>query len=78
MPKHPRVADRRPLLGGEIDRRALMPLLGAGAAFMLARSAQAQQIEVPKPVRGTALTIEYGHSRPVEPTASRAMSAMPR
>src|SRR5271167_1123373 len=52
---------------GEIDRRSLMPLLGAGAVLLtLARNAHAQQIpfpqtaaEVPVPVPGTAMTIEY-------------------
>src|SRR5271165_1535540 len=52
---------------GEIDRRSLMPLLGAGAVLLtLARNAHAQQIpfpqtaaEVPGPVPGTAMTIEY-------------------
>jgi hypothetical protein len=52
---------------GEINRRSLLPLLGAGAvSLMLARNALAQQIpfpltsaEVPKPVPGTAMTTEF-------------------
>jgi hypothetical protein len=54
----------------EIDRRSLMPLLAAGAAFlMLAGNAQAQQVpipttaaQVPGPASGTALTTAYVQS----------------
>jgi hypothetical protein len=53
--------------GTAIDRRTLMPLLGAGAAFLvLAGKARAQQVllpktagEVPGPAAGTAMTREY-------------------
>jgi len=52
---------------GEIDRRTLLPLFGAGAAFlMLAGKGHAQQVllpktaaEVPGPASGTAMTKEY-------------------
>jgi hypothetical protein len=55
---------------GEIDRRSLIPLLGAGAAFlMLAGKAQAQQVpipttaaQVPGPASGTAMTTAYVQS----------------
>jgi hypothetical protein len=55
---------------GEIDRRSLIPLLGAGAAFlMLAGKAQAQQVPIPKnpaevpgPPPGTAMTTAYVQS----------------
>jgi hypothetical protein len=52
---------------GEINRRSFLPLLGAGAvSLMLARNALAQQIpfpltsaQVPKPVPGTAMTMDF-------------------
>ena len=55
---------------GEIDRRSLIPLLGAGAAFlMLAGKAWAQQVpipttaaQVPGPPSGTAMTTAYVQS----------------
>jgi hypothetical protein len=55
---------------GEFDRRSLIPLLGAGAAFlMLAGKAQAQQVpipttaaQVPGPASGTAMTTAYVQS----------------
>ena len=50
-----------------IDRRSLIPLIGAGAAYlMLAENAQAQQVpipttaaQVPGPPSGTAMTTAY-------------------
>jgi hypothetical protein len=67
MPMQPCDDGRTPYLAGEIDRRSLLPLLGAGGvSLMLARNALAQQIpfpqaaaEVPKPVPGTAMTMEF-------------------
>jgi hypothetical protein len=67
MPTQLRDASRRPLRAVEIDRRALIPVLGAGAAFlMLAGRAQAQQVpipttaaEVPGPPPGTVVTTAY-------------------
>jgi hypothetical protein len=55
---------------GEIDRRSFVPLLGAGAAFvMLAGKAWAQQVPIPKtaaevpgPPPGTAMTTAYVQS----------------
>jgi hypothetical protein len=55
---------------GEIDRRSLILLLGAGAAFlMLAGQAQAQQVlipttaaQVPGPASCTAVTTAYVQS----------------
>src|ERR1700675_4321875 len=55
---------------GEIDRRSFIPLLAAGAAFlMLAGNAQAQQVpipttaaQVPGPPSGTAMTTAYVQS----------------
>ena len=67
MPTQPCDDGRRPYRAEEINRRSFLPLLGASAvSLMLARNAQAQQIpfpqtaaEVPGPVSGTAMTIEY-------------------
>jgi hypothetical protein len=55
---------------GEIDRQSLMPLLGAGVAFlMLAGTARAQQVpipttaaEIPGPAPGTTMTKAYVQS----------------
>ena len=55
---------------GDIDRRSLIPLLGAGTAFlMLAGKALAQQVpipttaaQVPGPPSGTAMTTAYVQS----------------
>jgi len=55
---------------GNIDRRSLIPLLGAGTAFlMLAGKALAQQVpipttaaQVPGPASGTAMTTAYVQS----------------
>ena len=60
---------RRPT-ADRIDRRSLMSLLGAGAAYLiLARNAKAQQVpipttatEVPGPASGTAMTTAYVQS----------------
>jgi hypothetical protein len=57
--------DESPAL--HIDRRSLVPLIGAGAAYlMLAKNAQAQQVpipttaaQVPGPPSGTAMTTAY-------------------
>jgi hypothetical protein len=67
MPTQPRDASRWPHRVGEIDRRSLVSLLGAGAAFlMLAGNAEAQQVsipttaaQVPAPPPGTAMTKAY-------------------
>jgi hypothetical protein len=67
MPTLTRDANRWSHRDVEVDRRSLMPFLGAGAAFlMLAGKAQAQQIlipttaaQVPGPAPGTAMTKEY-------------------
>jgi len=67
MPTQPHAASEWPRRVGEIDRRFLVPLLGAGAAFlMLAGNAQAQQApipttaaQVPGPAPGTAMSKEY-------------------
>jgi len=63
-------ANRLPHWAAEIDRRSLIPLLGAGTAYlMLAGNARAQQIpipttaaEVPGPASGTAMTMAYAQS----------------
>jgi hypothetical protein len=48
MPTLTRDANRWSHRDVEVDRRSLMPFLGAGAAFlMLAGSAQAQQVPIP-------------------------------
>ena len=48
MPTQPHDGNRWPLPAVEIDRRSLMPFVGAGAAFlMLPRNAQAQQNRPP-------------------------------
>ena len=51
---------------GEIDRRSLIPLLGAEAVFLLAGQAEAQQVpipttaaQVPGPPTATAMTTAY-------------------
>jgi hypothetical protein len=70
MPTQPRDASRWPHRVGEIDRRSLVPLLGAGAAFlMLTGKAEAQQVpipttaaQVPGPASGTAMTTAYVQS----------------
>ena len=62
--------DQWPLPASEIDRRSLMPLLGASAAFLtLAGNSWAQQFpipttaaEVPGPPPGTAMTKAYVQS----------------
>jgi hypothetical protein len=67
MQTHPGDASEWALRVRDIDRRAFVPLLGAGAAFlMLTGKAQAQQVrlpetaaEVPGPVSGTVMTKEY-------------------
>src|SRR5712691_3127492 len=67
MATQPRDASQWPRRVGEIDRRSLVPLLGAGAAYlMLTGNAQAQQVpipttpaEVPGPPPGTTLTTAY-------------------
>jgi hypothetical protein len=70
MSTKPSDANRCHYRVGEIDRRSLIPLLGAGAAFlMLAGKAQAQQVPIPKtpaevpgPPPGTAMTTAYVQS----------------
>jgi hypothetical protein len=70
MSSEPQDANRRLRRAGEIDRRSVMPLLGAGAAYLtLAGKAEAQQIpipttaaEVPGPASGTAMTTPYVQS----------------
>jgi hypothetical protein len=62
--------DRCHSRAGDIDRRSLIPLLGAGAAFlMLPGKALAQQVpipttaaQVPGPPSGTAMTTAYVQS----------------
>jgi hypothetical protein len=90
MPMQNRDANRWLLRAGEIDRRSLTPLLGAGAAFlMLAGKAQAQQVpipttaaQVPGPPTGTAMTAAYvqsaGRTAYLWGTASTARSAISR
>jgi hypothetical protein len=70
MPTQPRDARRWPLRAGDIDRRSLVPLLGAGAAYLvLTGNAQAQQYPIPKtpaevpgPPPGTVMTKAYVRS----------------
>ncbi len=70
MPMQPHDASLWPLRAGDIDRRSLLPLIGAGAAYlMLAENARAQQVplpktaaEVPGPPSGTAMTPAYVQS----------------
>jgi hypothetical protein len=70
MPTQPRDVNRWPHQFGAIDRRALMPLLATGAAFLIqTRTALAQQFpipttaaDVPGPPPGTAMTKDYVRS----------------
>jgi len=70
MPTQPRDANRWPHQFGATDRRALMPLLATGAAFLMqTKSALAQQFpiptaaaDVPGPPPGTAMTKAYVQS----------------
>jgi hypothetical protein len=70
MSSEPYDAKRRLHRAGEIDRRSVIPLLGAGAAYlMLAGKAEAQQITIPTtaaavpgPASGTAMTTPYVQS----------------
>ncbi len=73
MSEHPRNANPRRV--GEIDRRSLMPFLGAGAAFlMLAGKALAQQYPLPKtaadvPGRAPGATMTKAYAQSVARTA---------
>jgi hypothetical protein len=70
MPTQAHDASLWPLRAGDIDRRSLLPLIGAGAAYLLlAENAQAQQVPIPtnpgqvsSPPTGTAMSTAYVQS----------------
>src|ERR1700688_4069798 len=83
MPTQPHDSNRWPLLAAEIDRRCLMPFVGAGAALlMLPRNAQAQQNPIPKtpaevPGRPLAGALVFAEEQSIS-AKLMAMDAVPR